>query len=148
MKTAFRHSYGLRVWFANTRTPSPPWVHVVRLLIPMASCDEAAKILVTAFGGEEAAKSIVGGVKWWQVRGISGVDAQWITAKKDWENAKRRTKMKEKAKGNDPLSTASADPSAGGLADSGTYEKHMDEMRCILYSHGGEYTLRAYRTPY
>ncbi|KAG6902758.1 hypothetical protein C0995_011906 [Termitomyces sp. Mi166 len=127
--------------FANTRTPSPPSVHVVRLLIPMASCDEAAQILITAFGGEEAAKRVVGGVNWWQVRGINGVDAQWITAKKDWENAKRRTKMQEKVKeaSDGSLPAVSTDSSQEKVADSGTYEKHMDEMRCILYSHGGGY---------
>lgn len=58
--------------FANTRTPSPPWVHVVRILVPMPSCDEAAVYLVKALGGEEEARRVVGGVKWWQVRGVSG----------------------------------------------------------------------------
>lgn len=38
----------------------------------MTSCDEAAQILITAFGGKEAAQRVVGGVKWWQVRGING----------------------------------------------------------------------------
>ncbi|KAG6840751.1 hypothetical protein C0991_004601 [Blastosporella zonata] len=156
LRTASFHTVEDVQGFANTRTPSPPSVHVVRLLIPMASCDEAAKILVTAFGGAEAAKRIVGGVKWWQVRGISGyarlhrsrfsayslvlsrVDAQWITAKKDWENAKRRMKMQEKAKEPEPV-----DPSTEKGPDCGIYEKHMDAMRCILYSHGGEYMLCA-----
>ncbi|KAH0588833.1 hypothetical protein H2248_004632 [Termitomyces sp. 'cryptogamus'] len=124
--------------FANTRTPSPPSVHVVRLLIPMTSCDEAAQIIITAFGGKETAKRVVGGVKWWQVRGINGVDAQWITAKKDWENAQRRTKMQKKAKEDSSGSLPSTDLPTG-VADSEIYEKHMDEMRCILYSHGGGY---------
>ncbi|KAG6815607.1 hypothetical protein H0H87_012987 [Tephrocybe sp. NHM501043] len=135
LRTASFHTVEDVQGFANTRTPSPPSVHVVRLLIPMASCDEAAKILVTALGGVESAKRVVGGVKWWQVRGISGVDAQWITAKKDWENAKRRMKMQEKAKGLEIPPTGS-DEKAG---DSDIYEKHMDAMRCILYSHGGGY---------
>jgi hypothetical protein len=38
----------------------------------MSSCDEAAKYLIKAFGGEDAARRVVGGVKWWQVRGING----------------------------------------------------------------------------
>ncbi|KAG5339479.1 hypothetical protein C0989_004066 [Termitomyces sp. Mn162] len=145
--TARLHSYGLTLLsksflrlasFANTRTPSPPSVHVVRLLIPMTSCDEAAQIIITAFGGKETAKRVVGGVKWWQVRGINGVDAQWITAKKDWENAQRRTKMQKKAKEDSSGSLPSTDLPTG-VADSEIYEKHMDEMRCILYSHGGGY---------
>lgn len=32
-------------------------------------------------------------------------------------------------------SEAPVDPAA----DSAPYEEHMDEMRCILYSHGGTY---------
>ncbi|KAJ7772099.1 hypothetical protein DFH07DRAFT_803704 [Mycena maculata] len=112
--------------FANTRTPSPPWVHVVRLIVPLSCCDEAAQILITALGGEDSARRIVGGCKWWQVRGIHGVDAQWVTAKKDWQEAKRRYK-KTKATSEEPA------------ADSAPYEEHMDEMRCILYSHGGGY---------
>jgi hypothetical protein len=58
--------------FSNVRTPSPPWVHVVRLVIPMASCDEAAVYLIKAFRGEQVMKKVVGGTKWWQVRGIRG----------------------------------------------------------------------------
>ncbi|GLB37690.1 putative alpha beta-hydrolase [Lyophyllum shimeji] len=124
--------------FGNTRTPSPPWVHVVRLLVPMSSCDEAAKYLITALGGEETARRVVGGVKWWQVRGINGVDAQWITAKKDWEEAKRRHKMQEKAKGADPTPT-SADASSEKVGSNGSYQTYMDGTPCMLYSHGGGY---------
>lgn len=67
------------------------------------------------------------------------MDAQWITAKKDWESAKRRAaKMKETTKeassGSFPVTDSSTEKAAD---DSGIYEKHMDEMRCILYSHGG-----------
>ncbi|KAF8161335.1 hypothetical protein B0H34DRAFT_796140 [Crassisporium funariophilum] len=81
--------------FSNTRTPSPPWTHVVRTLVPMSTCEEAASFLIKALGGEEIARRLVGGVKWWQVRGVNGVDAQWITAKKDWQEAKRRHKQRE-----------------------------------------------------
>ncbi|KAF8178667.1 hypothetical protein K438DRAFT_1844188 [Mycena galopus ATCC 62051] len=119
--------------FSNTRTPSPPWVHVVRLVIPMSCCDDAAQYLITALGGEETARKLVGGCKWWQVRGVPGVDAQWVTAKKDWEEAKRRYKMQNKYKM--PAEVPVVDPAA----DSAPYEEHMDEMRCILYSHGGGY---------
>ncbi|KAJ6497643.1 hypothetical protein C8R45DRAFT_983709 [Mycena sanguinolenta] len=118
--------------FSNTRTPSPPWVHVVRLVVPMSCCDDAAQYLITALGGEEIARKLVGGCKWWQVRGLPGVDAQWITAKKDWQEAKRRYKMQNKSK---TPAQAPVDPEA----DSEAYEEHMDEMRCILYCHGGGY---------
>ncbi|KAJ7125142.1 Alpha/Beta hydrolase protein [Mycena epipterygia] len=121
--------------FANTRTPSPPWVHVVRLIVPMSCCDDAAQYLITALGGEDAARKIVGGCKWWQVRGITGVDAQWVTARKDWREAKRRYKMYQKSK------TGASEVPVDPAADSAPYEEHMDEMRCILYSHGGAYDL-------
>ena len=39
------------------RTPSPPWVHVVRLLVPMSKCDEAAGYLIKALGGEDVGAS-------------------------------------------------------------------------------------------
>ena len=38
----------------------------------MTSCDEAASYLIKAFGGEDVMKRVVGGTKWWQVRGIRG----------------------------------------------------------------------------
>ncbi|KAJ7099552.1 hypothetical protein B0H15DRAFT_820712 [Mycena belliarum] len=118
--------------FANTRTPSPPWVHVVRLVVPVSCCDDAAQYLITALGGADATQKLVGGCKWWQVRGIPGVDAQWITAKKDWQEAKRRYKMYHNSRS---MNEAPVDPDA----DSAPYEEHMDEMRCILYAHGGGY---------
>lgn len=116
----------------------------------MSSCDEAAAHLIRALGGEDVARSVIGGVKWWQVRGINGcavllsfsllfglhsmvadsVDAQWITARKDWQEAKRRHKEKQRGK-------QSPDPPSDATAESATYEQDMDEMRCILYSHGG-----------
>ncbi|KAF8912355.1 Alpha/Beta hydrolase protein [Mucidula mucida] len=41
-------------------------------LVPMSCCDEAAKLLTKALGGEEVARRMVGGVKWWQVRVLMG----------------------------------------------------------------------------
>ncbi|KAF8963661.1 hypothetical protein BDZ97DRAFT_1939461 [Flammula alnicola] len=124
--------------FSNTRTPSPPWTHVVRVIVPMACCEEAASYLIKALGGEEVAKRLVGGVKWWQVRGVNGVDGQWITARKDWQEAKRRHKIRrereQKGLSNPPLSSEDMQNSKEGV-----YEKDMDAMRCILYLHGGGY---------
>ena len=67
-----RHTVEELQAFSNTRTPSPPWVHVVRLLVPMSCCDEAATLVIKALGGEEVTKRVVGGTKWWQVRGVKG----------------------------------------------------------------------------
>ena len=58
--------------FSNTRTPSPPWTHVVRTFVPLSKCEEAASYLIKALGGEEVAKRLIGGVKWWQFRGVNG----------------------------------------------------------------------------
>ncbi|KAI9062340.1 alpha/beta-hydrolase [Trametes sanguinea] len=141
MEAATKHTVEELQSFSNTRTPSPPWVHVVRLLVPMSCCDEAATHLIKALGGEEVTKRVVGGTKWWQVRGVKGVDAEWIVAKKDWQEAKKRQKARQ-------ASTGSPSPDAGGPSlDAGntsqempaTYQPEMDEMRCILYAHGGGY---------
>ena len=67
-----RHTVEELQQFSNTRTPSPPWTHVVRLLVPMSCCDDAATYLIKALGGEEVTKRVVGGTKWWQVRGVRG----------------------------------------------------------------------------
>ena len=67
------------------------------------------------------------------------VDAQWITAKKDWDNAQRHTKAQVNAKEDPNVSLPSNDPPTRRDTESGMYEKHMDEMRCILYSHGGKH---------
>lgn len=61
-------------------------------------------------------------------RDISRVDAQWITAKEDWKELRRREK--ERTKGQD------ANPQPKTDEDQ-VYEAEMDDMKCILYSHGG-----------
>ncbi|KAK1220369.1 hypothetical protein PQX77_016860 [Marasmius sp. AFHP31] len=132
LEAASLHTVEEMQQFSNYRTISPPWVHVVRVLVPMSCCEEAAGHLVTALGGEDVARRVVGGVKWWQVRSLNGVDGQWITAKKDWQEHKRRYKMQDKA-------TREKEAGPETAHESGIYEKDMDEMRCILYSHGGGY---------
>ncbi|KAG2153191.1 hypothetical protein DEU56DRAFT_878912 [Suillus clintonianus] len=131
--------------FSNNRTPSLPSTHVVRLLVPLSCCDEAAGYLIQALGGEEFAKRLVGGTKWWQVRGVKGIDAEWITARKDYQEAKKRSKAKHKEGSNTEIPPSESDtPTSGGLPasssnESNTYKEEMDEMRCILYAHGGGY---------
>ncbi|KIY68103.1 alpha/beta-hydrolase [Cylindrobasidium torrendii FP15055 ss-10] len=113
--------------FLNTRTPAPPSVLVVRVLVPMSTCDEAAKLLIKVLGGEEHTRRVVGGVKWWTVRGVEGVDAQWIATKRDWNDAKKRYEEQ------------SDTPDQSDPAANGSYNENLDEMRCILYFHGGGY---------
>ena len=71
--------------FSNTRTPSAPWMLVKRLLVPMSCCDQAAVHLIDVLGGEQKTRELVGGTKWWQVRGLKGYvshawDASWSSA--------------------------------------------------------------------
>jgi hypothetical protein len=72
LKRIYRHTVEELQGFSNARTPSPPWVHLVRLVVPMSCCDAAAQHLITALGGDQVCKRVVGGTKWWQVRGVRG----------------------------------------------------------------------------
>lgn len=42
----------------------------------MSHCNQAADIIVDWFGPEEI-QTVVGGERWWQVRGLDGVDGEW-----------------------------------------------------------------------
>jgi len=66
---------------------------------------------------------------------MCSVDAQWITAKKDWKEAKRRHKMHREQNLTDLPSSPSTEHVKG--KPEAVYEKDMDAMRCILYLHGG-----------
>ena len=119
--------------------------------MPLSCCDEAATYLIKALGGEDVARQVVGGLKWWQVRGVNGlvvlifwnlfrltrsncsVDAQWITMKKHWQEAKIRQKQGRRGVG----SRTSSPPEDSGSDSNGIYEEDTDAMRCTLYLHGG-----------
>ena len=132
----------------------------------MSCCDQAAEYLIDALGGESATKKIVGGTKWWQIRGVNGcgvisghsgkeliygcfsVDGEWIVAKKDWQEAKKRAESKERKdksrerrekereKSSQQSTTTDSAP-AEDTSEPG-YTPDMDEQRCILYFHGGK----------
>ena len=53
---------------------------VVPVRIPLSSCNRAADALIEWFGPDEL-KRVVGGERWWQVRGLEWIDAEWITEK-------------------------------------------------------------------
>jgi len=132
----------------------------------MSCCDQAAECLIDALGGESVTKKVVGGTKWWQIRGVNGcgitsdcpckelirgcssVDGEWIVAKKDWQEARKRAKSKERRdkskerreeerKKSAQHSTTADSASTDDTSESG-YTPDMDEQRCILYFHGGE----------
>lgn len=52
--------------------------------------------MIDWFGQEDLAKSI-GGEKWWQIRGLSGIEAEWIAQSSDFRDAKSAADMMEKA---------------------------------------------------
>jgi hypothetical protein len=60
-------------------------VAVAPITIPIPSCNAAADILIDWFGPDDL-KYAVGGHKWWQVRGLDGVDAEWITEREFLED--------------------------------------------------------------
>jgi len=132
----------------------------------MSCCDQAADCLIDALGGIPVTKKIVGGTKWWQIRGVNGcavifdlsckelilgyssVDGEWIVAKKDWQEAEKRAKSKERRDKSKERrererqksaqhSTAADSASTDDASESG-YTPDMDEQRCILYFHGGK----------
>jgi hypothetical protein len=135
--------------------------------VPLSCCDEAATYIIKALGGEDVARQAVGGVKWWQVRGVNGlvvsifssylknltlsrvcysVDAEWLTMKNDWREAKKRHKMRQdqaRMGFNAPTAPTTSPPESLS-SDNNAYDKDMDAMRCIIYLHGGTVTISLY----
>ncbi|KAL5512614.1 hypothetical protein ACEPAG_3267 [Sanghuangporus baumii] len=116
--------------FSNTRIPSSPWMYVMRVRVPLSCCDDAAEYLIDALGGPEKTRQIVGGTKWWQVRGVRGVDAQWIVARKDHQRVRKQQRQHRQQ-----AEHLKQDPHE----EDAVYDPEMDELRCILYFHGGGY---------
>ncbi|EIW66003.1 hypothetical protein TREMEDRAFT_20822, partial [Tremella mesenterica DSM 1558] len=124
--------------FGLVRTPSPPWIAVHRVLIPDQCLQQSAQNLITAFGGEHMAYKIAGGSKWWQVRAGPGVQAEWIVMKKDWKELREQEKKEQSAQyAARKAGLLMTDES--GSSDGGEFRKEMDELRCMLYIHGGAY---------
>lgn len=72
---------------ANTHIPSPFWAAVSPVQIPLSTCNQAADVMMEWFG-EEDLKVIIGGERWWQVRGLDGIDGEWITEREYLSDAK------------------------------------------------------------
>ncbi|EPQ59012.1 alpha/beta-hydrolase [Gloeophyllum trabeum ATCC 11539] len=66
--------------FTNTHVPAPPWAAVAPVVVPLKSCNRAADVLIDWFGPEDL-EAVVGGERWWQVRGLDGIEAEWVTEK-------------------------------------------------------------------
>ncbi|KAJ7178959.1 Alpha/Beta hydrolase protein [Mycena filopes] len=106
--------------FTNTHVPAPYWAAVAPVCIPFQSCNASADILIDWFGPEEL-KAVVGGERWWQVRGLDGVDGEWIT-QKDYLSAAKEVNAPRK------------------LSDDEHTILRMEKLeRVMLYVHGGGY---------
>ncbi|KAI0637973.1 alpha/beta-hydrolase [Trametes polyzona] len=105
--------------FTNTHVPAPFWCAVVPVKIPLSSCNKAADALIEWFGPEDL-KHVVGGERWWQIRGLEWIDAEWITEK---------AYLKEE---HSELHKKLTDDEKTILA-----MEHLD--RVMLYVHGGAY---------
>ena len=73
------------------------------------------------------------------------MDAQWIVAKKDYHKAMKQKKEfermeKERGRGRAQNREEERKESeeVNGEGDESMYRPEMDQMRCILYFHGGE----------
>ncbi|CAE6480208.1 unnamed protein product [Rhizoctonia solani] len=145
--------------FTNTHIPAPFWTTVIPTRIPLSSCNEAADLLITLlrrtstpsgsdYTEEEAEaefKRVVGGERWWQVRGLEGVEAEWVAMKKDWEQISKAERRKEKKKQRHREHTIKRKskhgkhPAEDPLA-SEEYTEDIDNLtRVMLYIHGGAY---------
>src|SRR6266702_772750 len=95
---------------------------------------------------------------------LRSIDAEWVMDKRDWKEAKRREKASaaaEKTRGGGgesgsgsagastsppPLSPVSPSSSSSGAhvpasaddVEASAYRPEMDEMRCLLWAHGGQ----------
>lgn len=72
--------------FGNNWVPSPFWIRVVSVTIPLSTRLEAGNVLINTIGEDEI-QSVIGGREWWQrsANKSGGVTGEWIAMKKDWD---------------------------------------------------------------
>ena len=66
------------------------------MLIPLKTCNKAADVLIDWFSNPDELRKIAGGKKWWQVRGLDGVDGEWVTERSFLKNGKAAEAIKKK----------------------------------------------------
>lgn len=106
--------------FTNTYVPPPFWAACVSCTVPLACCNKAADILIDWFDPEEL-RTIVGGERWWQVRGLEGVQAEWVAMKRDWDKLKKTEKRAQRSK-------------QGKGRFSSEFDEHLDELNKVIVS--------------
>ena len=63
------------------------------------------------------------------------MDAEWIVAKKDYQEAKKKQKARQMSMSTSSPLSRDSDEASQEMPPS--YQPEMDEMRCVLYAHGG-----------
>ena len=113
------HLTNLPILFStNTHIPSPYWFKVVPTTIPLSLCDRAASIITDLLGTEGVLK-VLGGRKWWTLRGAEGVEAEWIAMKADVRGVPYDQIKK-------PIDGEDNDPSLGSCAQA------MDQLQRVM----------------
>ncbi|KAG8741808.1 hypothetical protein FRC10_002407 [Ceratobasidium sp. 414] len=141
--------------FTNTHLPSPFWTTVIPTRVPLSSCNDAADLLIkllhqtstpsgSNFSDEEADaefKRVVGGERWWQVRGLDGIEAEWIAMTSDWANILKAEKRKEKNKQSHQEHAANEEYKE----DIGSLTRVMHESSAVAHSQWA--TAKRHNTP-
>lgn len=66
-------------------------------MVPLSTCNKAADTLIDWFGPDDLHK-VVGGERWWQVRGLDGIEAEWITENEFLDSNTLKKDGKQKSK--------------------------------------------------
>ncbi|KAF9076850.1 hypothetical protein BDP27DRAFT_1254731 [Rhodocollybia butyracea] len=109
--------------FTNTHIPAPYWAAVAPVQAPLSVCNDAADILINWFGPREL-KHVVGGERWWQVRGLDGVECEWITEKEYLSS--------------DPVNCANGE-NISQINETISRMEHLETV--MLYVHGGMFKI-------
>ncbi|WFD32916.1 hypothetical protein MSPP1_003969 [Malassezia sp. CBS 17886] len=130
----------------NTSTPMPLWGCNEHVLVPMSCCEDAAQYLVKYLGPEKI-QGLVGGSRWWQMRSLEGIDAEWISMKEDSADMAHRragqTSHGPRYQRQNPRHEHVHDDAhasaPGGVRYLNTDEEQCRFKRVLLYIHGGGY---------
>ncbi|GAA5887222.1 hypothetical protein JCM6882_002454 [Rhodosporidiobolus microsporus] len=79
---AAKHGVGELQKFTAAHVPAPTWVSKLVVTIPNENIDEAANLLRKALAVDPQTVELVGGEKWWSLRGRD-LTGEWIEMKKD-----------------------------------------------------------------
>ncbi|SJX61885.1 uncharacterized protein (N-terminal fragment), partial [Sporisorium reilianum f. sp. reilianum] len=119
--------------FTDAPAPPIPWATTLPVMIPMESCDQAAKIIMDHLGPDDLAK-LVGGEKWWQLRPLPGVQGEWIAMSDDWKKMKRMEKRSQQSAAGgqqNPSKPAAASARKQKYKRNKRHERALSEIRAM-----------------